>query len=197
MKIYLEDVFKKSGIPTYTFVKPIEYNKILVALRTKGRGIVVEGPSGIGKTTSIQKVIDELGINKKVSKFSARKKEDKEYIELIPEWKGVGTVIIDDFHILPTNMKSAVADYMKILADEEREEDKLILIGINKAGDSLIKLAPDLNNRVDTIKLERNPDEKIEELITLGEQALNIQFPTKKEILIQLLKGLKPSSFNL
>jgi hypothetical protein len=188
MKIYLEDVFKKSGIPTYTFVKPVEYNKILVALRTKGRGIIVEGPSGIGKTTSIQKVIDELGINKKVSKFSARKKEDKEYIELIPEWKGVGTVIIDDFHILPTNIKSAVADYMKILADEEREEDKLILIGINKAGDSLIKLAPDLNNRVDTIKLERNPDEKIEELITLGEKALNIEFPTKKEI-IELSRG--------
>ena len=57
MKIYLEDVYKKSGIPTYTFVKPSEYNKILVALRTKGRGIIIEGPSGIGKTTSIQKVI--------------------------------------------------------------------------------------------------------------------------------------------
>src|SRR5688500_7699722 len=110
MKIYLEDVFKKSGIPTYTFVKPLEYNKILVALRTKGRGIIIEGPSGIGKTTSVQKVIDELGINKKVIKLSARKKEDREYIQLIPEWRGVGTIIIDDFHVLPVDIKSAISD---------------------------------------------------------------------------------------
>ena len=50
MKIFLEDVFKTSGTPTYTFVRPVEYTKLIVALRTKGRGLVVEGPSGIGKT---------------------------------------------------------------------------------------------------------------------------------------------------
>ena len=76
MKIYLQDVFIKSGIPTYTFVKPLEYNKINVALRTRGRGIVVESPSGIDKTTSIQKAIEELGLNKNVLKSSARKSED-------------------------------------------------------------------------------------------------------------------------
>ena len=62
LKIFLEDVFKKSGIPTYTFVRPIEYNKILVSLRTRGRGIIIEGPSGIGKTTSVQKVLEESKI---------------------------------------------------------------------------------------------------------------------------------------
>ena len=41
----LEDVFKLSGIPTHTFVQPVEYNKLLVALRTAGRGVIIEGPT--------------------------------------------------------------------------------------------------------------------------------------------------------
>lgn len=188
MKIYLEDVYKKSGIPTYTFVKPVEYNKILVSLRTKGRGLVIEGPSGIGKTTSIQKAIEELGLNKSVFKLSARKKDDREFIQELPDLGNIGTVIIDDFHVLENDAKSSIADYLKVLADEEDENSKLILIGINKAGDSLIKTAADLNNRIDTIKFESNPDKKIDELITLGEKALNIVLNTKEDI-VALAKG--------
>lgn len=188
MKAYLEDVYKTSGIPTHTFVKPNEYSKILVALRTKGRCLVVEGPSGIGKTTSVIKVIEELGLNKKVSQLTARKKDDVEFIRLLPEFDSLGTVIIDDFHLLEFDLKSSIADYMKVLADEERENDKLILIGINKAGDSLIKIASDLNNRIDTIRFEQNPDNKLDELIELGEKTLNISINTKSEI-IALSKG--------
>lgn len=56
---YLHEVFKDSGVPTYTFVKPMEYRKLLVSLRTQGKGLVVEGPSGIGKTSSIL-IISEI-----------------------------------------------------------------------------------------------------------------------------------------
>lgn len=188
MKIYLEDVFKKSGLPTYTFVRPSEYNNILVALRTKGRGIIVEGPSGIGKTTSIRKAVEELNLNKKITNLSARKQEDREYIHMIPEFKDMGTVIVDDFHVLNDEIKSLLANFMKVLADEERQNDKLILIGINKAGSSLINMATDLNNRIDTIKFEKNSDEKISELIALGEEALNITINTKQEI-VNLANG--------
>lgn len=188
MKAYLEDVFKTSGIPTHTFVRPEEYNTILVSLRTKGRCLVVEGPSGIGKTTCVIKVIEELGFNKNVTSLTARKKDDLEIIKLLPEFQGMGTVIIDDFHLLEFDLKSLIADYMKILADEERISDKLILVGINKAGDSLVQLAGDLNNRIDTIKFEQNPPNKINELIELGEKALNININTKEEI-AELAKG--------
>ncbi|SFI56651.1 hypothetical protein SAMN05421638_0022 [Kaistella treverensis] len=188
MKAYLEDVFKTSGIPTHTFVRPEEYNTILVSLRTKGRCLIVEGPSGIGKTTCVIKVIEELGLNKNVTSLTARKKDDLELIKLLPEFQGMGTVIIDDFHLLEFDLKSSIADYMKVLADEERVDDKLILIGINKAGDSLVQIAGDLNNRIDTIKFEQNPLNKIIELIELGEEALNIQINTKEEI-AQLAKG--------
>ncbi|SFR31264.1 hypothetical protein SAMN04490243_0091 [Robiginitalea myxolifaciens] len=183
MKIYLEDVFKTSGTPTHTFVKPVEYTKLVVALRTKGRGLVVEGPSGIGKTTSINKAIEEIGLLASVTSLSARKKEDVEMIKLLPEFSDMGIVIVDDFHVLPNDIKKDLSDFMKTLADEDSESSKLILIGINKAGDSLVSFSPDLNNRIDTIKFEANPEEKIEEMLTLGENALNIELNIKSELI--------------
>ena len=56
----LEEVFKTSGVPTFTFVKPVEFDRLIVALRTAGRGLVIEGPSGIGKTTSVLKALEQL-----------------------------------------------------------------------------------------------------------------------------------------
>ena len=44
----LEQVFKIGGVPTYTFVEPSEYSRLKVALRTPGRALIVEGPSGTG-----------------------------------------------------------------------------------------------------------------------------------------------------
>lgn len=184
MKIFLEDVFKTSGTPTYTFVKPVEYTKLIVALRTKGRGLVVEGPSGIGKTTSINKAIEESGLAS-VTSLSARKREDLEMIQLLPEFTDFGIVVIDDFHVLSNDIKKSLSDYMKTLADEDSVSSKLILIGINKAGDSLVSFSPDLNNRIDTIRFEANPEEKIEEMLTLGENALNIKLNIKSEIVFE------------
>src|SRR5436853_6188359 len=71
---------------------------------------------------------------------------------------------------------------MKVLADEEREDVKLVVVGINKAGDALVRIAPDLNSRIETIIFESNPDEKVLEVIELGEAALNISFTAKKDM---------------
>lgn len=182
MKPNLEDVFKTSGIPTYTYVESSEYQRIMVSLRTPGRGLIIEGPSGIGKTTSVEKVIESLELRKEVLKLTARKKDDIEIINEIPEMKDNGIVIIDDFHKLSDHVKSRIADYMKTLSDNEDESTKIIIIGINKAGDSLVNFATDLNNRIDTIRFEINSREKIMELISKGERALNININIKEEI---------------
>ena len=73
---YLEDVFKDSGVPTHTFVEPNEYTKIVVALRTKGRCLVVEGPSGIGKTTCVLKALENTGLSNTIQVLTPRKKKD-------------------------------------------------------------------------------------------------------------------------
>jgi hypothetical protein len=71
---------------------------------------------------------------------------------------------------------------MKVLADAESTTSKLILIGINKAGHQLVKFAHDLGLRLDIFRLEANPQEKIEELIALGETALSIKISQKSAI---------------
>ena len=178
----LQEVFKTGGIPTITFVKPLEYNTIILNLITPGRGLVVEGPSGIGKTTAALKAVAELGLADKVVRLSARRPADLEYIALISEMSDFGIVLIDDFHKLEDNMKSRIADMVKIFADEETLTSKLIVVGINEAGQSLISFAPDLVNRLDILRFENSPDSKVEELISKGEAELNISFNTKSDI---------------
>lgn len=178
----LEEVFKIGGVPTYTFVEPEEYARLKVALRTPGRGLIVEGPSGIGKSTAVARALGELDTAATAQQLSARNPGDIGYIELLPEIENFGTVVLDDFHVLDNNTRGDIADLLKRLADTESTRSKLIIVGINRAGDSLIDHAPDLANRIDTIKFEVEPDHKIRELITAGEKALNIQIEAKERI---------------
>lgn len=178
----LEEVFKTSGIPTHTFVRPVEYPALQVALRSPGRGVVVEGPSGIGKTTSVTRALDELGLGDQVLRLSARKRDDLPVIQALSSMKGIGIVLIDDFHRLDEPTRRDLADLMKVLADEETADSKLLLVGINSAGQSLVRLAHDLNNRIEVVSLETNPDDKVDELLRLGEAALNITLNVRSEI---------------
>lgn len=182
MPIPLEEVYKTSGTPTHTFVRPLEYPTLLVALRTPGRGVVVEGPSGIGKTTAVTRAIEELGLKDKVTVLSARRRGDFDLIRELPTMPAFGTVLIDDFHRLSDGIRAELADLMKLLADEEAHDRKVVVIGINKAGESLVRFAHDLNNRLEIISLETNADEKVDQLISLGEKALNVGLNVKTEI---------------
>jgi hypothetical protein len=188
----LEEVFRLSGVPTHTFVEPMRYQEIKVAIRTPGRCIVLEGPSGIGKTTTVTKILLELAkegaVKGGVTSLSARQPDDLEYIAALPTMDAVGTVIVDDFHRLDDSVKAILSDRMKVLADRGTEDSKLILIGINKAGQQLVKFAHDLGLRIDVFRLETNPDEKVQEIITLGERALNIIID-QKEIIAARAQG--------
>jgi hypothetical protein len=178
----LEEVFTLSGIPTYTFVEPQRFDEIKVSVRTPGRCMVIEGPSGIGKTTTITKAIAELGLTNAVSTLSARRRKDIELITELPDIDDIGTVVVDDFHRLSDDVKARLSDFMKILADSGSETSKLILIGINKAGQQLVKFAHDLGLRIDVFRLEANSPEKVLELIGRGELALNVAIPQKDNV---------------
>jgi ATP/maltotriose-dependent transcriptional regulator MalT len=129
--IELQDVFVLSGIPELTFVQPVEYTRLLVALRTAGRSIVIEGPSGIGKTTSVIKALADTGLANKVLSLSARKGADVAFILDLPNQLPLGTVVIDDFHRLDDPTKHALADLMKTLADDGASHSKLVVLGIS------------------------------------------------------------------
>lgn len=179
----MEEVFKISGVPTYTFVQPKEFSQLIVNLRTPGRGLVIEGPSGIGKTSAVETALQEVGLAGNVMKLSARKSDDVALISQLASMPpGAGVVIIDDFHKLADDIRAQIADFLKTLADEEREADKLIIVGINKAGENLINFAHDLVNRLDVITFETNPDFKVAELVDKGQRALSICLNVKDEI---------------
>ncbi|WP_375270944.1 TIR domain-containing protein [Sphingomonas sp.] len=171
-----------SGVPTYTFVTPDKYDDIKVSVRTKGRCLVLEGPSGIGKTTTITKLLEELQGDVFPTVLSARRPADLEYIEGLPTIKGAGVVIVDDFHRLNDDAKQSLSDYMKVLADTEDRDTKLILVGINKSGQQLISFGSDVGLRIDIFRLEANSPAKILELIAKGESALNIGIEHKRDI---------------
>ncbi|MEP5230888.1 MAG: TIR domain-containing protein [Alloalcanivorax sp.] len=178
----LDEVFKKSGVPTHTFVPPSEYDRVSVALQTPGRGIIVEGPSGIGKTSCIKRAIDEAGLSDSCLFLSARKQADADLISELPTMKGIGVVVVDDFHRLPDGDKAKLTDFVKLLADEEEQDSKVILIGINRAGQTLVEYAPDLLHRVETIRFGRTNVERIKNLISLGENVLNCSISIADEI---------------
>lgn len=178
----LQQVFVTNGVPESTFVEPLEFPRLRVNLRTPGRGLIVEGPSGIGKTTAVERAIYEEGLSERVTKLSARKKEDVEYISHLRGLGVTGVVIIDDFHKLDGEVQSEISDLIKVLADESDETLKVIVVGINDSGKKLIHIADDITNRIDVVPLESNPVEKIHELLERGEGALNIRIGISDEI---------------
>lgn len=180
--IPIEDVFKTSGVPTHTFVEPFDYEKIKVFLRTPSKPLVVEGPSGIGKTTTVQRALHDLEMYNSVSLLRARVPAEAEMIAALPDILSEGCVLIDDFHVLPKEIKEQTANFIKVLIDEDRQGTKVIILGINEAGQTLIEFARDLTGRVDRIKFENNPPEKLEELISKGEKSLNVRIRNKKQL---------------
>jgi TIR domain/CHAT domain len=177
------DVFKTSGVPTVTFVEPKEFPFLKLALRQPGVGIVLEGPSGIGKTTALKKALEEIHLKDKGFQFkslSARNPQDISIIETIQQWHN-GVAIIDDFHRLKVETQENLVDYLKYLADNELP-NKLIIVGIPSTGKRLVNFAFDVATRVKFFKLGSVQDEIILKMIQRGEAALNLVFERRIDI---------------
>ena len=56
----LAEVFKTVGLPRYTYVKPTYYGEVKADISQPGKHLLIEGPSGIGKTCVAFKVFEEL-----------------------------------------------------------------------------------------------------------------------------------------
>jgi len=180
----LHDVFKRSGIPTVTFVEPEDFDRLILSLRQPGRGIVIEGPSGIGKTSALRQALKNLEGDtalRGVTILNARQPDDVERIHALPSWHR-GTVAIDDFHRLEPALRDRMGNYVKYLGDAERDDLRIVLVGIPGTGQHLIEDSFDLAGRVDVFTLDKVKDEAILTMIAKGEQALNIALDNKDDL---------------
>ena len=180
----LVEVFKQSGVPSVTFVEPEDFYALKLALEQPGRGAVIEGPSGVGKTTALLTALDQLhpGGDRPVV-LRARNHDDVRRITDLRSWHR-GTVAIDDFHRLPPALRADLVDYLKLLADEEPVDRKLVIVGIPGTAQSLVRLAYDIATRITVLNLGSASDAKIVEMIDKGEAALNVDIVSKAEIVL-------------
>uniref|UniRef100_UPI002AD44B1A TIR domain-containing protein n=1 Tax=Frankia sp. Cr1 TaxID=3073931 RepID=UPI002AD44B1A len=186
----LGEVFKPAGVPTLTFVEPDDFIEFRLALRQPGLGIVLEGPSGIGKTTMLRHAVsqdcDRLG---PVRILSARNPAHLAEISRLPEGHK-GVVAVDDFHRLPAETRDRLADYLKLLADDERPAGKLVVVGIPGTALSLVTVGTDVATRIRVFRLGRATESLILQMIEKGEVALHLRFDNQAEICLAAMGSL-------
>lgn len=177
------DIFRRGSQPDVTYVEPKQLFKLKVCLRTMGRGLVVDGPSGIGKTTAVVRALDEIAGRGNYEVLRALTPADCVRLDSRLTNGFKGHLVIDDFHHLDEPRQRAVASAIKTIADASRTDVKLTVIGINPVGVSLVHGFPDLVGRFDPILMAKQPDERIAELIRKGEAAANVVFRLRDELI--------------
>jgi hypothetical protein len=193
----LEDVFKTVGLPPYTYVKPSYFGEVKADVLSAGRHLLIEGPSGIGKTCVAYKIFEELGwIAEQQYRYVSCRDQIAETV--ISDFLALATsngenrdprvLVIDDFHLLSKERRGQIGSTLKRLSDstfEERHPPKVILIGIPTAGDSLLANAIDLGPRLGGYRFERASDHEIDRLVSEGEAALNVLFDDRDVLLAE------------
>lgn len=186
MKILVEEIFVTEGIPQFTFVKPPNYNEILLDIRRKGKPVIIEGQSGTGKTTTVKKIISQLSADITIHYFTARQAADVEAIVDLVRNKNAGYFIIDDFHRLSNDLQTELGNIAKTAAETSDENmPKLILVGINQVGSTLISLVPDIAKRCGIHRIVPGDEETTKKLIQTGEEKLNVKFTNAEKIFIE------------
>lgn len=191
----LAEVFKTVGLPAYTYVKPRYFGEIRSDIEAVGKHLLIEGPSGIGKTCVVYAVFKEIGWRDGID-YSYLACRDSNAIakirgflrEAVDGNLSVGILVADDFHILPEDFRHEVGSIMKRLSDKafsESRPGKLILIGIPAAGSSILTEARDLGPRIGSYRFKSAEDADISRLIDEGEEEMNVIFENRNAILAE------------
>ncbi|MES9949822.1 MAG: hypothetical protein ABW118_12745 [Candidatus Thiodiazotropha sp.] len=185
MNYLVEEVYKTEGVPEFTFVKPPNYNDILVDIRSAGKPVVIEGQSGTGKTTVAKKILEQAFPHQEFEYLSARKTGDIPKIVAISKGEALGRFVIDDFHRLDTETQENIANIIKLSAEDPDPDryPKVVIIGINKVGSELIFLVHDIAKRCGIHRVHPANQQSIIDLIQKGEEKLNVEIGHHGDIL--------------
>ncbi|MBI4360293.1 TIR domain-containing protein [Candidatus Micrarchaeota archaeon] len=186
-----EQVFKTEGVPDYTFVKPSNYTDIFIDFRNPKKPVILEGQSGTGKTTVALKILSELYTGNEPKVYSGRNRDDVTALRSALLSRTSPVIIIDDFHRLSDDLKEEIGESIKIFAEKDSTPvPKVIIIGINKIGTSLVQFTPDSAKRLGIHKIAKGSRSQIFELISKGEATLNLAFSDEdKEKILNEAEG--------
>lgn len=190
----LVDVFKTVGLPPYTYVKPSHYSEVRADVEQPGKHLLIEGPSGTGKTCVVYKVFEDLGWRDHTDYLYVSCRDENSdaaigsFFEAASRGKhpSPSLIVVDDFHLLSPTRRAEIGGSLKRLSDrtfEQTSPPKAILIGIPTSGLSLLSDAYDLGPRLGSYKVSRASDREIDQLISEGEQALNVLFEDRDILL--------------
>ena len=134
--------------------------------------VTVEGPSGIGRSTAVARSLAELQTSRGAA-ASALDPGDIGYIEMLADHRELRDR--DHRRLSRPGQRHARRDRRPAQAarsaGSELKRSKLIIVGINRAWRIPSEdHAPDLANRLDTIRFEVEPEHKILELINRRRQ---------------------------
>lgn len=177
-RIPLNQIFHAYKIPTYSRVDPSELDEIVERLGEMREGLVIDGPSGIGKSTAVRIALERLRPSV-VHRFVGSAPDACAQIEklLASNYPAAGGhLIVDDFHLLPSDVQRRIALLMKYVASEGPDDAKVTVVGVNPLGDTLASHLGDIAGRMHRIRMRRQPDALVGELIRNGERAANIEF---------------------
>lgn len=190
----LNEVFKTVGLPPYTYVKPSFYGEVRADIEQPGKHLLIEGPSGVGKTCVVFKVFEELGWMKgrDFQYVSCRDPDPESHIRPFFDAAASGgspappVLVLDDFHLLPISRRAEIGSALKRMSDrafEQAAPPKAVLLGIPTAGSSLVGESYDLGPRLGSYRVARASDGEIGRLIDEGESALNVLFEDRDILL--------------
>jgi hypothetical protein len=181
----LEEVFRTSGLPNYTYVEPSIYGHVALDIRQKAKHVLLSGPSGSGKTCLVFRLLEEMAF---------RRERDYIYISALDETAGATVrqvlasairglesrlVIVDDFHLLPKELRSTLGSGLKQLADEAfslGSTSTFVLLGIPSSGEALLFNTSDLGPRLGVYSMPVATVGDLSRLLQRGEERLAIEF---------------------
>jgi hypothetical protein len=189
--VLASDVFRTTRMPTHTLVAAPQVEDLRFEMTVPGRLLVVEGPSGIGKTVAVKHALDWVTTNGHrrwdATYLNVKDESDVARIDALLQQPTAGLrgyTIIDDFHDLDPERKRRLGRFAKALADRDGQEAKLIFVGIPRVHESIARDVPDLGSRMTTMRIRRVEVAHIRELIEKGEQALNVRFAHRARLAV-------------
>lgn len=185
----LSDVFNEAKVPILTFVPPNDFNDLVGSLKTPGKHVTLSGPSGSGKTTLAEKALDKAGVGpggfhwisgrdhaqrtSLLEVLSAAFSCEPTEVETLSYLSAAGIFIIDDFHHLQKTVRDDIGLKLKRWGELGI---RIFVVGISGLNKALLDLDSELAIRNDPYEIGVQSKEFIEQVIYLGENALNFEF---------------------